>query len=149
MCVCVSIFMYVNLLSYIVKEFQWVSFFLHIQSAGKQLGIEGNIQTISNNSWGRFGQSSELDSREFIYDYSTLLKRCSDPKIQTAAFGIINENFVEFIYTSVKGADVDVEYISEITALFITAHARLRLYKLFSWFCPSQLIYCHTDSVYV
>ena len=99
--------------------------------------------------WGKFGQSSELDSREFINDYNTLLKRCSDPNIQTAAFDIINENGVEVIYKSVQRADVDVEYIGEITALFTTAHARLGLYKLLSWFHPSQLIHGDTDRALV
>ena len=42
---------------------------------------------------------------------------------------------------------LDAEYISEITAVFTTANARMRLYDMLDWLDPSQLIDCDTDSV--
>ena len=42
---------------------------------------------------------------------------------------------------------LEAEYISEITAVFTTANARLRLYDMLDWLDPSQLCYCDTDSV--
>ena len=42
---------------------------------------------------------------------------------------------------------VESDYISEITAAFTTANARVRLYKMLDWLDPSQLCYCDTDSV--
>ena len=38
-------------------------------------------------------------------------------------------------------------YISEITAVFTTSNARMRLYDLLSWLEPSQIWYCDTGSV--
>ncbi len=40
------------------------------------------------------------------------------------------------------------EHISEITAAFTTANARIRLYEFLDWLDPSQVIYCDTDSCY-
>ena len=87
-----------------------------------------------NSLWGKFGQSSTLDQREFINDYNLFVQRCSDTKIKKSTFDIINENCVEFIYKSVEGAEMDAKYISEVTAVFTTANARLRLYSFMSWF---------------
>ena len=35
----------------------------------------------------------------------------------------------------------------EITAVFTTANARVRLFKMLDWLDPSQVLYCDTDSV--
>ena len=37
--------------------------------------------------------------------------------------------------------------LSEITAVFTTANARIRLYQMLDWLHPSQVYYCDTDSV--
>ena len=42
---------------------------------------------------------------------------------------------------------MEPDYISEITAVFTTANARVRLYEMLEWLDPSQLCYCDTDSV--
>ena len=42
---------------------------------------------------------------------------------------------------------IESGYISEITAVFTTANARCRLYKMMDWLDDSQMIYCDTDSV--
>ena len=44
---------------------------------------------------------------------------------------------------------MDAKYISEVTAVFTTSNARIRLYNFLSWFHPSQRVYCDTDSVYI
>jgi hypothetical protein len=54
---------------------------------------------------------------------------------------------VELRYCETQDKLIDAEYISEITAVFTTANARLRLYDMLSWLDRSQLIYCDTDSV--
>ena len=38
-------------------------------------------------------------------------------------------------------------YISEITAAFTIANARMRLYDLSSWLHPSHICYCDTNTV--
>ena len=54
---------------------------------------------------------------------------------------------MELSYTKDRDYDVEMEFISEITAVFTTANARLRLYQMLDWLHPSQVIYCDTDSV--
>ena len=41
----------------------------------------------------------------------------------------------------------DPEFVSEITAAFKTANARVRLYNMLDWLDESQVIYCDTGSV--
>ena len=115
----------------------------------KNPGMRAISKLFLNSLWGKFGQSSTLDQREFINDYNLFVQRCSDTKIKKSTFDIINENCVEFIYKSVEGAEMDAKYISEVTAVFTTANARLRLYNFMSWFHPSQRVYSDTDSVYI
>ncbi len=43
---------------------------------------------------------------------------------------------------------IESDYISEITACFTTANARVRLYKMLDYFHPTQVLYCDTDSVF-
>ena len=45
--------------------------------------------------------------------------------------------------------NIEQDYISEITAVFTTANARVRLYKMLDWLDPSQVLYCDTDSVFM
>ena len=54
---------------------------------------------------------------------------------------------MELRYTMNGDYDVEMEFISEITAVFTTANARMRLYQMLDWLHPSQVIYCDTDSV--
>ena len=54
------------------------------------------------------------------------------------------------MFFNVKNETVtDAEYISEITAVFTTSNARIRLYNVLSWFHPSQIKYCDTDSCFI
>ena len=41
----------------------------------------------------------------------------------------------------------DPDFVSEITAVFTTSNARVRLYNMLDWRDDSQIIYCDTDSV--
>ena len=42
---------------------------------------------------------------------------------------------------------IESDDIGEITAMFTTANARVRLYQMLDWLHPSQVCYCDTDSV--
>jgi len=43
---------------------------------------------------------------------------------------------------------IEADYISEVTAVFTTANARMRLCDMLDWLHPSQVLYCDTDSVF-
>jgi len=71
----------------------------------------------------------------------------NNDKIIPQQWHIINENCVELRYKYKEETAIPAEFVSEITAAFTTANARVRLYKMLDWLDDSQVIYCDTDSV--
>ena len=71
----------------------------------------------------------------------------NNDKIIPQTWNIINNECVELRYTEDTDMVIESDYISEITAVFTTANARVRLYKMMDWLDPSQIAYCDTDSV--
>ena len=61
--------------------------------------------------------------------------------------GISTTKTVLNCYEENVNMNIEADYISEITAMFATANARMRLYKMQSWLHPSQILYCDSDSV--
>jgi hypothetical protein len=49
---------------------------------------------------------------------------------------IINKNCVELKYEENIDMNIEAAYISEITAVFTTANARMRLHNMLSWLHP-------------
>ena len=80
--------------------------------------------------------------------YNALLQKITYPKLETTRWDIISENIVELRYKEDREKSISSEFISEITAIFTTANARVRLYDMMSWLDPSQIIYVDTDSCY-
>ena len=54
---------------------------------------------------------------------------------------------MELKYSDTDDSDIEATYISEITAAFTTANARMRLHDSLAWLHLSQICYCDTDSV--
>ena len=101
-----------------------------------------------NSLWGKFGQNPELETYEFFDDTATLLNRIRSKdnlgvRLHTE---VIHDNCIELRYTEDTDKTEQAAYISEITASFTTANARMRLYKILEWLHPSQIIYVDTDS---
>jgi hypothetical protein len=88
-----------------------------------------------------------LDSYEYVTEWNRLLLQLTNDKIKTNTWHIINEQCVELRYTDDIDYDIEADYISEVTAVFTTANARIRLYSMLNWLHPSQIVYCDTDSV--
>ena len=65
--------------------------------------------------------------------------------METKSLDIINANIIEHRFIEARENIIEPEHISEITAVFTTANARLRLYDMLTWLDPSQIIYCDTD----
>jgi hypothetical protein len=101
-----------------------------------------------NSLWGKFGQSNDLDHREYFResDYNKFVRKFVDPRNKIKAWDVIGD-CVELKYGDASEAQLDNPLVSEITAAFTTASARIRLHRYASWFHPSQIIYCDTDSV--
>jgi hypothetical protein len=113
----------------------------------KNPGMKQLAKICLNSLWGKFGQRATLDSYEYITEWNRMLLQLGDKTINTKSWHIINNSCVELRYNEDNDKTVEAEYISEITATFTTANARLRLISMLNWLRPSQLIYCDTDSV--
>ena len=84
----------------------------------------------------------------FITSTLIFLKNILNDKIKKIkSWDIINSTCIELHFEEDGECTIDADYISEITSVFTTANARLRLYDMLSWVHPSQLIYCDADSV--
>ena len=111
-------------------------------------GLRQVAKICLNSLWGKFGQRCGMDEYEFIFDYNTLIRKfINNNKIMDTTWNIISEDCVELRYKENTDMFIESDYISEITAVFTTANARVRLYQMLDWLHPSQVCYCDTDSV--
>ena len=72
-----------------------------------------------------FGQRTSLSSYEFIHNYDTFLNRLCSIKIIPQGWNIIDENMVEMRFLEDIENQMEAAFISEVTAVFTTAYARL------------------------
>jgi hypothetical protein len=94
-----------------------------------------------NSLWGKFGQRSGMNSFEYYgeNDQRRFTQNILDSRYNIKTWEIRNPNCVELKYSDTDDSDIEATYISEITAAFTTANARMRLYALLSWLHPSQI----------
>jgi hypothetical protein len=123
------------------------SFEIKPEDTANNPGLRQLAKICLNSLWGKFGQRSNLSSYDFFYDYNKLLLKLNETSTVSKQWHIINKNCVELKYEENIDMNIEADYISEITAVFTTANARMRLYKMLSWLHPSQILYCDTDSV--
>ena len=89
-----------------------------------------------------------MDDYDFYFDYNKLINAfVNNNKIVPQTWNVIDAGCVELRYTEDQEMTIESDYISEITAVFTTANARCRLYKMMDWLDDTQMIYCDTDSV--
>ena len=111
-------------------------------------GLRQVAKICLNSLWGKFGQRCGMDEYEFVFDYNVLIRKfINNNKITDATWNIISEDCVELRYKENIDTFIESDYISELTAVFTTANARVRLYQMLDWLHPSQVCYCDTDSV--
>ena len=98
--------------------------------------------------WGKFGQNGDKNDYDFHFTHQSLVQQLiNNNKIVPQDWFIINDTCVELRSKYKEDTTIDPEFVSEITAAFTTANARVRLYNMLDWLDDSQLIYCDTDSV--
>jgi len=112
-------------------------------------GLRQLAKICLNSLWGKFGQRSILGNYDFYYDYKKLISKMHDNTIKGMKWHIVNGNCVELRYEENNDISIEADYISEITAVFTTSNARMRLYDMLVWLHPSQVLYCDTDSVMI
>ena len=111
-------------------------------------GLRQVAKICLNSLWGKFGQRCGKNEYDFFFDYNDLIKQIiNNDKICDFHWDIVGENCVELQYKEKEDMFIESDYISEVTAVFTTANARVRLYRMLDWLDPSQVAYCDTDSV--
>jgi hypothetical protein len=97
---------------------------------------------------GKFGQRSDVTTHKIFTDDETApyFAVCFDETIELIESHILTPSVVLLKYKQ-KGQFVEALQISsEITAAFVTCHARLSLYDLLD-LLQDRVVYCDTDSV--
>jgi hypothetical protein len=90
-----------------------------------------------------------MDNWDYIHEYKRLINMFGGKgNFIPTSWEIVSEKCVEVRYKENAETTMPADYISEITAAFTTANARMRLYAMLDWLDPSQVIYCDTDSVF-
>ena len=97
--------------------------------------------------WGKFGQRNTHEEDAYVKSYPEMLNLINDDTITINSWHIISKNYVEVKFVEKDDFSIPPEYISEITAVFTTSNARVRLYKMLDLLHSSQLVYCDTDSI--
>lgn len=115
-------------------------------------GLKQIAKLCLNSLWGKFGQSIEKEQSIFIKDNTELMRYLTDDKnVIKNIIDIYNHrntdyDAVELRYTEDRDKFIEADYISEITAVFTTSNARVRLYEFMDKLHNSQIFYCDTDS---
>jgi len=97
---------------------------------------------------GQIWAKNKHESLYFLTSFTDFTRNITDKTIVPLSWEVISSNIVEFGYTDGIDNTMEAEFISEITAVFTTANARIRLYDMLSFLHPSQILYYDTDSCY-
>jgi hypothetical protein len=99
-----------------------------------------------NSLWGKFGQRNDFTQHKVIAQTPlAILKEIYDPNISITDFDC--EIIEDKVHMSFKKNHPETDTTTSIiTAIFITANARMRLYDLFEK-VGDHLLYCDTDSI--
>jgi hypothetical protein len=119
---------------------------LQAEETGDNPGLRQVAKILLNSLWGKFGQRANMKSYEFINKYNDFCRLMADNTKLPMGWEVINKDIIEFSYTDDIDNKLEASYISEITAVFTTANARLRLYDMLSFLDKSQVMYCDTYS---
>jgi hypothetical protein len=99
----------------------------------KNPGLRQVAKICLNSLWDKFGQRCGMDDYEFFFDYNTLIRKFINNQIIPTTWNIISENCVELRFKDNADTHIENDYISEITAVFTTANARVFSYISLKW----------------
>ena len=101
---------------------------------------------ILNSFWGKFGEKTLRSKTQLIYDYSDLIKLCTDPTKEVNSLIAIDENCLQVAYTPVNDSEESLATSSLLHAAFTTCFGRLQLYSYLD-IVGQRALYHDTDSV--
>lgn len=134
---------------YINEYKQHEGILLDPENISKNPGLRLVSKLCLNSLWGRQGMkpSSSFSSKHLIYDDDEGVRTVNELRTRIQNFHILGENCALFNVKGEKESDDDQSLQrSLVSAMFTTAHARLKLYSVMEKL-GSRLCYCDTDSV--
>jgi len=114
----------------------------------KNSGMKLLSKICLNSLWGKFGQNDELPTTAYIKNdaWFKLLKRHADKKVELKNEILIDDDTLYVSYIEKEESRTSLMTTNLALAGFVTANARLRLYKEL-YKLDKRVIYCDTDSI--
>lgn len=114
----------------------------------KNPGMKLLAKICLNSLWGKFGQNDELPTTKYIKNdaWFKLLKRHADKKVELKNEILIDDDTLYVSYIEKEESQTSLMTSNLGLAGFVTANARLRLYKEL-YKLSERVIYCDTDSI--
>lgn len=101
---------------------------------------------ISFNFWGKFGEKQNKAQTHVLQSAHQLYSLLNDPSYNTGAMRICSEDVMEVVTTRAEEEYEKSFKTNLFTAIFTTAHARLKLYEALETL-QERVLYYDTDSV--
>ena len=138
-----------NLDDYIERYYKHCGVKLDKEKIKPNKGMKLLAKILLNSLWGKFGQKDDLPTVEYITKpdkWFKLLKKHIDGDIELKNETQIDDNtlYVQYISKETKTSSLNTTNLG--LAGFVTAQARLRLYKELQNI-NERVIYCDTDSI--
>ena len=100
--------------------------------------------------WGKFGQSSEQEHKDYFYGYNEFLKYQFNVEIDKSSIRyrhVAGEGY-QVIYKNTKDYYHRNSRYNAWIAAAVTSHARIRLHTQMMKIGPERILYCDTDSIF-
>ena len=99
-----------------------------------------------NNIWGKFAQTSDRTSKEFVTQTRRFFQLFSDDCFKVSDVQVVNDDCVYVTFK--KGVEFQTSTLNTnvVIASYVTTHARLELYSYLERL-EERALYCDTDSV--
>lgn len=99
-----------------------------------------------NNIWGKFAQTPDRSSREFVTEPRRFFNLFADEGCRVSDVQTINEDCIFVTHNKIKEFQIPALNTNVIIASYVTTHARLELFSYLKQL-DSRALYCDTDSV--
>jgi hypothetical protein len=134
--------------SYIERYYNNCGVRLEKDKIKKNNGMKLLAKICLNSLWGKFGQNDELPTTAYIKNdaWFKLLQRHIDKKVELKNEVLIDDDTLYVSYIEKEESRTSLMTTNLGLAGFVTANARLRLYKEL-YKLSDRVIYCDTDSI--
>jgi hypothetical protein len=120
---------------------------LDTENLKKNSGIRALSKLMLNSFWGKYAQSEIMPQHQYVSDPSEFYKIVTDQTKKITDWHILHDTLVLVDTAHAEDFIPESNMTNIFIACFVTAHARLRLYKLLMQIGPDNVLYYDTDSV--